>query len=36
MEPHPLFSAFVGAALEQQERKMQKEILGVGASHGAV
>jgi CTP synthase len=26
LEPHPLFSAFIGAALEQQRRKMQKEI----------
>ena len=33
MEPHPLFSAFVGAALEQQKRRMQKEIVNVGASH---
>jgi CTP synthase len=31
LEPHPLFSAFVGAALEQQKRKMQKEIVNVGA-----
>jgi CTP synthase len=36
MEPHPLFNAFVGAALEQQKRKMQKEIVNVGASHIAV
>jgi CTP synthase len=36
MEPHPLFNAFVGAALEQQKRKMQKEIVNVGASHTAV
>jgi hypothetical protein len=33
MEPHPLFSAFVKAALDQQTRKMQKEIVNVGASH---
>jgi CTP synthase len=33
LEPHPLFSAFVGAALEQQKRKMKKEIVNVGASH---
>jgi CTP synthase len=33
LEPHPLFSAFIGAALEQQKRKMQKEIVNVGASH---
>ena len=33
MEPHPLFSSFVAAALEQQRRKMQKEIVNVGASH---
>jgi len=31
LEPHPLFSAFVGAALDQQKRKMQKEIVNVGA-----
>jgi CTP synthase len=36
MEPHPLFNAFVGAALEQQRKKMQKEIVNVGASHIAV
>jgi CTP synthase len=33
LEPHPLFSAFVGAALEQQTRKLQKEIVNAGASH---
>jgi CTP synthase len=33
LEPHPLFSSFVGAALAQQKRKMQKEIVNVGASH---
>jgi CTP synthase len=33
LEPHPLFSAFIGAALEHQKRKMQKEIVNVGASH---
>jgi CTP synthase len=32
MEPHPLFSAFVKAALDQQTRKMQKEIVTLGAS----
>jgi CTP synthase len=31
MEPHPLFKAFVGAALAQQKKKMQKEIVNVGA-----
>jgi CTP synthase len=36
LEPHPLFSAFIGAALDQQRRKMQKEIVNVGASHIAV
>jgi CTP synthase len=36
LEPHPLFNAFIGAALEQQKRKMQKEIVNVGASHIAV
>ncbi len=33
LEPHPLFRAFIGAALHQQKRKMQKEIFNVGASH---
>jgi CTP synthase len=33
LEPHPLFSAFIGAALDQQKRKMKKEIVNVGASH---
>jgi CTP synthase len=33
LEPHPLFSAFIGAALAQQRRKMKKEIVNVGASH---
>ena len=33
MEPHPLFSAFIAASLEQQKRRMQKEIVNVGASH---
>ena len=33
LEPHPLFSSFVGAALDQQKRKMQKEIVNVGAGH---
>jgi CTP synthase len=33
LEPHPLFRAFVGASLDQQRRKMQKEIFNVGASH---
>jgi len=33
LEPHPLFSAFIAAALEQQKRKMHKEIVNVGASH---
>jgi CTP synthase len=33
LEPHPLFSSFVGAALEQQKRKMKKEIINVGAGH---
>jgi CTP synthase len=32
MEPHPLFSAFVRAALDQQTRKMHKEIVTLGAS----
>jgi CTP synthase len=36
LEPHPLFNAFIGAALEQQKRKMHKEIVNVGASHIAV
>jgi CTP synthase len=36
LEPHPLFNAFIGAALEQQKRKMQKEIVNVGAGHIAV
>jgi len=31
LEPHPLFRAFIGAALEQQKRRMQKEISNVGA-----
>ena len=31
MEPHPLFKAFVGAALAQQKKKMHKEIVNVGA-----
>ena len=31
LEPHPLFSAFIKAALDQQTRKMQKEIVNVGA-----
>ncbi|HVO98660.1 MAG TPA: CTP synthase [Bryobacteraceae bacterium] len=33
MEPHPLFRAFIGAALEQQKRRLQKEIVNVGATH---
>ncbi len=33
LEPHPLFSAFIVAALDQQRRKMKKEIVNVGASH---
>jgi len=33
LEPHPLFSAFIAAALEQQKRKMKKEIVNVGAGH---
>jgi CTP synthase len=33
LEPHPLFSAFIAAALDQQKRKMKKEIVNVGASH---
>ncbi len=33
LEPHPLFRAFVGASLEQQKRKMKKEIVNVGAGH---
>jgi CTP synthase len=33
LEPHPLFSAFVAASLEQQKRKMKKEIVNVGAGH---
>ncbi|MGA3186848.1 MAG: CTP synthase [Bryobacteraceae bacterium] len=33
LEPHPLFSSFIGAALDHQKRKMQKEIINVGASH---
>jgi CTP synthase len=33
LEPHPLFSSFVKAALEQQKKKLQKEIVNVGASH---
>jgi CTP synthase len=33
LEPHPLFSAFIAAALEQQRRKMKKEIVNVGAGH---
>ena len=33
LEPHPLFSAFIGAALEQQKRKLHKEIINLGASH---
>ncbi len=33
LEPHPLFSAFIAAALDQQKRKMKKEIVNVGAGH---
>ncbi len=33
LEPHPLFRAFIGAALNQQKRRMQKEIVDVGATH---
>jgi CTP synthase len=33
LEPHPLFSAFIAASLEQQKRRMKKEIINVGASH---
>jgi CTP synthase len=33
LEPHPLFSAFIAAALEQQRRRMQTEIVNVGAGH---
>ena len=33
LEPHPLFSSFIAAALEQQKRKMKKEIVNVGATH---
>jgi CTP synthase len=33
LEPHPLFSAFIGASLDQQKRRMKKEIVNVGASH---
>jgi CTP synthase len=33
LEPHPLFSAFIAAALDQQKRRMKKEIVNVGASH---
>jgi len=33
LEPHPLFSAFISASLEQQKRRMKKEIINVGASH---
>jgi CTP synthase len=33
LEPHPLFSAFIAASLDQQKRRMQKEIVNVGAGH---
>jgi CTP synthase len=33
LEPHPLFSAFIAASLNQQKRRMKKEIINVGASH---
>src|SRR3984957_13177399 len=33
LEPHPLFSAFIAASLDQQKRRMKKEIVNVGASH---
>jgi CTP synthase len=33
LEPHPLFSAFIAASLDQQKRRLKKEIINVGASH---
>jgi CTP synthase len=33
LEPHPLFNAFIAASLDQQKRRMKKEIVNVGAGH---
>ena len=33
LEPHPLFRAFMGAALEHQRRRLQQEIAHASADH---